>query len=891
MTPWRAAGYGAGMKVKFLHARLFLEGIEVPLVSAVWNGSVGQPASASIQIPFSDVALRIKPRTTAFLFYKMEEGDDYLGAALEVVAVGVAKTPASRSVVLQCQDHTSYWDTTYLFNVTGLKQAGKRLAYFVGAKVYESDSYSSIFPEGGSSSAYSKLVKVLNRRPKSFPRMKGLLGGVVSLLEMVGGFYHGKTVFRGLNDFTSMAELRLKLMQQLLVSEDDNTAQMLLKKSGIKKWAKSVIGRRGSMVSFSQLLQQLFQFVFYQRSPVFAPPYFNPNKIVHEKTHRRYKKLNVPDRVVEEFMRWLYSARSQAEELESMITTGLVDTDYTPIGQSTEIYDAEKQVQIIGKRLRPDYKTKWIHLNRAAEKLAQIWFPYENKFCQIYPLVRQIKNVYLERLSPGRVLKNKSAKAQITAVQNKLDIIERRVRGCTGNRLVKKWKTRWTEEIPDRLGTTVIAPELLFSPPPRCNVIFPDFYTNLDYQRNFLGEPTRLMLRAGEVRKNDIFSGGYSKMKIFFAPDTETVRGAVKMGTKEFAKSVMPHEVHTGIVPSQQQIPWAGAYRLKVKGRTEYVQRLANYLYLKQRYGQRNATVNGVFMPQLLIGFPVLIIDKLVENPEVFDQWAELADADIEKQQEFLTANVPEQYLGVIQSIAHTLKYDVLGTSVGVSYLRTHREQLDSLGDKKVKYKVRVGSKQVTEVTTYNIKLLIDGRFPKAQHPRLIMKWYGDALESFRRLGPGYVGFEGDIISYRQSRAKTNLGVWTRRAAEWLSDGVSTELSAHVSTEPYFKSAGRFLPGKLEQEQALMGSAIYEVILRPTYRLVRRGIYQVRERSLSFEELVTPPWLSKIWQFPKIDKTIKSLFGVTTIMDELITSVDYDEDGYDPAWYANEDER
>jgi len=79
------------MKVKFLHARLFLEGIEVPLVSAVYNGAVGQSAKVTIQIPYGDAAVRIKPRTTAFLFYKQQEGPDYFAAAVEVISVGDSK--------------------------------------------------------------------------------------------------------------------------------------------------------------------------------------------------------------------------------------------------------------------------------------------------------------------------------------------------------------------------------------------------------------------------------------------------------------------------------------------------------------------------------------------------------------------------------------------------------------------------------------------------------------------------------------------------------------------------------------------------------------------------------------------------------------------------------
>ena len=49
---------------------------------------------------------------------------------------------------------------------------------------------------------------------------------------------------------------------------------------------------------------------------------------------------------------------------------------------------------------------------------------------------------------------------------------------------------------PDRVVSCLIKPTSFFAPPPKCNVIFPGARTSVEYRRDYLSEPTRLILRS-----------------------------------------------------------------------------------------------------------------------------------------------------------------------------------------------------------------------------------------------------------------------------------------------------------------------------------------------------------------------------------------------------------
>jgi hypothetical protein len=56
-----------GATGQYLHLRLFLEGVEVPVISAQIQSQKNSPAAASIQIVANDYALDLRPRTLVHL--------------------------------------------------------------------------------------------------------------------------------------------------------------------------------------------------------------------------------------------------------------------------------------------------------------------------------------------------------------------------------------------------------------------------------------------------------------------------------------------------------------------------------------------------------------------------------------------------------------------------------------------------------------------------------------------------------------------------------------------------------------------------------------------------------------------------------------------------------
>ena len=106
-----------------LHAKLFLEGKEVPLIGATITSSVGQAAISYIDIVPHKAINNIKPRTLVHLFtrdFSTPGGDNPFVLAFEgeVFGFNFGKTPSSRSFSLSCIDLSSYWDNViaYFFN-------------------------------------------------------------------------------------------------------------------------------------------------------------------------------------------------------------------------------------------------------------------------------------------------------------------------------------------------------------------------------------------------------------------------------------------------------------------------------------------------------------------------------------------------------------------------------------------------------------------------------------------------------------------------------------------------------------------------------------------------------------------------------------------------------
>ena len=184
----------------FLKLRLFLEHIEVPVISANVSGSEGSAATAQIEIVPTDRALAFYPRTVVHLFLLDSEEMAYAPSGdinhhYKLLFMGelfsysyVKAGTGSRSIVLQCLDFSNYWDTTYLYQ-TRYGQGGNfaigNMANFLTAA---DNPLLSDLPTMTAAEQIVAFMKEAIDSPNltTIPQGSGL-GGLLSILEKLGG--------------------------------------------------------------------------------------------------------------------------------------------------------------------------------------------------------------------------------------------------------------------------------------------------------------------------------------------------------------------------------------------------------------------------------------------------------------------------------------------------------------------------------------------------------------------------------------------------------------------------------------------------------------------------------------------------------------------------------
>jgi hypothetical protein len=287
-----------------LHLRLFLEGIEVPVITATVSASIGSAASAQVEIVPTDRAMEFLPRTTVHLFYldyeqsvydlssvqSVEEGTESslqedtentdrvkpfdtnkfykLLFCGEVFSYSYVKSGfGQRSVILQCLDFSNMWDTSYLYTLRWQQQSGGdgqgtaivgNQSIFLGAGNATDDIVSQ--PE--------RVVADMaaNRQLANNPSLEsstGIVGSLFSILELLGGV-HGKHF--GVNAWATIQERRIRLLDQL-GGDSGATATKLYEQSVFSDWLLNKIGGGGAVMSFRDLISLINKYVYYDVVP------------------------------------------------------------------------------------------------------------------------------------------------------------------------------------------------------------------------------------------------------------------------------------------------------------------------------------------------------------------------------------------------------------------------------------------------------------------------------------------------------------------------------------------------------------------------------------------------------------------------------------------------
>ncbi len=688
-----------------LGLRLFLEGLEVPVVGAQVQIGINAPATASIQVVPSDKIVELKARTMVHLFFwdytrdnapvstppdpdrvaeqygvtvdearniiadnpdlfSTPEQDELRGYKLlfsgEVIGVVYMKTPTGRQAVLQCSDFSTYWDTTYQFFVSYSPNGN-----FLGTSAAVWAGSDSLFDDltAGHTSVMNEYLRSKPQTP-GLQGVKGLMGGIIALLEAMGGVPKHT---HGINDFFTIAELKNHILQQIVAEQNDDTSQRLFDDKAFMDWLTRGMSSLGQLTTFRDMMKLLFKYVYYEVVPNPAAMYVR-SKQSQTKTKRvtSTTKLDLPGEL---------RGHVQANYLAAEKWTVNTYTD--------EPYDEDNYARTFKANLKKIAD---------AQGMPKV---YKTKIEKTYVWLDKIKSTARESRQPTQAAQgttigpfpsqtfrdNRAAWRRVTDIL--LDVLGADIRFTSSSNKV----SRTAPEL-DRLHTQIFRPDCFFAAPPRCNVIFPDQNTSFTFSKNFLQETTRLRLSVDWLFGGD--SGGLLA-EYHFAPATTEIRKLAKLQGNAGIRALLPWEIYSGILPKFETIHEVNyvagqaerrrGIRGNIKGAaTSYAQRTANFNYMKYRFASRQCEVSTKFNPFVVCGFPGVILNKpFILDPETAQKQltaqSSNANDDISEMVRRVARDVgaPTQYLGMIAAVSHSIQQDSGSTSIQFTHARAHR--------------------------------------------------------------------------------------------------------------------------------------------------------------------------------------------------------------------------
>ena len=247
-------------EAQVLNLRLFLEGLEVPIIAATVDVNESAAAVAQLEIVGLDSAMRFKPRTVVHLFFFDGAEHSQTGAGAyrllfmgELFSYTYQKTGSgARSVILNCIDFSNYWDTSFLFQVSG--EEGLLDVPQIQPFVTGSDVFANMLAGGGNVALLVDQLKAQSQLSQSV--MTGgkveFLSALMGILEILGGVsviddskpptkdnpdYTRFTVHGGLSPWHTLSERRVRLLDQL-ATDDGKTASSIFEQNALTQFLK-----------------------------------------------------------------------------------------------------------------------------------------------------------------------------------------------------------------------------------------------------------------------------------------------------------------------------------------------------------------------------------------------------------------------------------------------------------------------------------------------------------------------------------------------------------------------------------------------------------------------------------------------------------------------------
>jgi hypothetical protein len=820
----------------------------------------------------------------------------------------------SRSLIFQCEDWSNYWDYAYQWSNTDIFGPSQKAVFSGGATNLFTDFLSD---EG------SMLVAVILRgQSQTYPKMKGLAAGIMAMVEAIGGSYYSRPdekgnepkKYAGQNIFFSIAELRLHITQMMGMFENDPTSRNLLAKQGFDGMFGRAIGGLGEQVSIRQAITAVSKIIFHETYPQPCPLYKPGSGRAPTGAARiKYTDADYAQDVVG-------SAKRAIEELER-IQSGLRDVESKTAAQEKELAAASSPF-IVDSMVDPKADLRNLKLSLANVKDALQKAQGSFSTSRVPDVVRTIFSNAIRSLSsavnnaPNWTVKAPTSTKALTEDKIAEALVQlRRMLDLTVN--VMPLSAR----VPARLLQQIYRPDIWFGAPPRCNVLFPDMYENLTYQRMFLQEPTRFLLKTND----EFFGEDFLFDSFYFAPQAGSLKKDQANLMDVMRNDLLDHELFTGILPVFEKMGefniFASRSSMTTGGKVpkvSFAQRSANFIYFKYRFNARQLHVEGLFNPYVAVGFPGLILDRYIDaaaSETLHNMREEFGKrTGVALPPKYTAELLGTNFLANFTEITHQVSQEQLRghTSITCGYARQPDEGTEFLGVvekiQTVQQRMTGDAKRTTDVACIDAPALYSigpngGRITGRQEVTDMYASDGVNVDSAgvhpsgnnhlpvffggsRRAGkpPGAVSSPSDQeIEDRQQQAFNRLmaqpGGHTPAQTAKLMEGFASDKKEGVGTAASGTYKGLEAPiGVLVTANDLRSAALADFLGDP-YRQVVFRAFRIQEEvprykrtrvDLSAEDIIRPGWYGDIWASGQIGQVYQDFFGIGSISDATV---------------------
>lgn len=870
-----------------LKLRLFVEGVEIPIIAANIQASPNSPVAASLQIPPLEEATRWPPGMLVHLFFfdyaeafsgltslhsvtranriyndpttyekqksraqnPEDEGEitpeqlakDQRNDRFKLVFCGettgfqFTKNVANRSIVLQCLDLSSYWDRAYQFGGGDIFGPGVKALFSGGGSSLFSDFLES---NGGA------IINIIQTPSQSYPGLKGVAGGLIHLVEAIGGYYYGGTdpkkrdSFCGVNPFFSIAELRLHMSQMVHCYNGDDSSQRILGGSYDDLFGRTLNGL-GEQVSIRQAINSIGGAIYYETYSQPSPLYV-PGSSYKVSGSLRYTLEDSPFAAHGTFA-------TEVRNLNNGITEGMAALKAV----SEEEADASFIKGDIGESLLVfvdfQYQTVQTLIRRARQENYQYILPHLTKASSALTRAKTTISQFRARFT-------KVANIKVDDILKHFgDVQEGYIRALNEQIYV----TSPEMATPAKLISHIFRPDTWFTSPPRCNVIFPDQYTQITYSRNYLAEPTRLLLKTHDefFGEDELFDNFY------FAPKAMTPEGERAELQKLLEHGIMDHEIYTGILPVFEKLGEFSIFGIRTgKGKAAkgdkkkfdskvgFAQRSANFLYYRYRFSARQLQVSALFMPYLACGFPSFVINGQRPFAVINNFWEQYKL--INQTTKTMAESLGSHFLGNLTNLQHSLSQMQGQTSLEFGYVRQTDESTEFLGG------IRPEDQEIQKKTGDVLR--------EDDYASLVAPKIGD-------FGPnnGIIALVQDVTDQYGGNIVT-----TARRIRIKNDVEEWKLPVYLgprrkgTQEPPDKVTVGVPVDPTQYSKAFQDSFGQFAVTFRAYR-IREEVPQYRREKveLPVEELVRPGWYGDCWMTQNVGKVYQALFRTDAITD------------------------